>query len=142
MAGMRLVVDVKVISRMRLDIACGLQSCETLSEASPWKQGLGFLHPHPYPYNLFSGSGAAVQKAEQFLKTARLGGGIAGGAFDFISVCPPYLLVDYNELYDLLEVSPLVRCKHIWRPSSQNLLFTFVQSCAIRQCSSQFIVML
>ena len=33
----------------------------------------------------------------------------AGGAFDFISVCPPYLLVDYNELYDLLENSPLVR---------------------------------
>lgn len=50
-----------------------------------------------------------MQKAEQFLKTARLGGGFAGGSFDFISVCPPYLLVDYNELYDLLEASPLVR---------------------------------
>lgn len=52
-----------------------------------------------------------MQKAEQFLKTARLGVGFAGGAFDFISVCPPYLLVDYNELYDLLEASPLVRLR-------------------------------
>lgn len=50
-----------------------------------------------------------VQKAEQFLRTARLTNTFAGGAFDFISVCPPYLLVDYNELFDLLEASPLVR---------------------------------
>ena len=32
----------------------------------------------------------------------------AGGAFDFISVCPPYLLVSYPELFELLDVSPLV----------------------------------
>ena len=50
-----------------------------------------------------------MQKAEQFLRTARLTNTFAGGAFDFISVCPPYLLVDYNELFDLLEASPLVR---------------------------------
>jgi hypothetical protein len=32
----------------------------------------------------------------------------AGGAFDFISVCPPYLLVSYPELFKLLEGSPLL----------------------------------
>ena len=49
------------------------------------------------------------QRAEDFLKAALRVERFAGGAFDFISVCPPYLLVDYNELYDLLENSPLVR---------------------------------
>ena len=51
-----------------------------------------------------------VQRAEDFLRTAARLERFAGGAFDFISVCPPYELVDYNELYDLLEASPLVRC--------------------------------
>lgn len=31
-----------------------------------------------------------------------------GGAFDFVSVCPPYLLVSYPELFDLLTDSPLL----------------------------------
>ena len=30
--------------------------------------------------------------------------GYGGGPFDFISVCPPYLLVSYPELFQLLEV--------------------------------------
>jgi hypothetical protein len=50
-----------------------------------------------------------LQRAEDFLKTAARLDRFGGGAFDFISVCPPYELVDYVELYDLLEVSPLVR---------------------------------
>ena len=50
-----------------------------------------------------------MQRAEDFLKTAARLDRFGGGAFDFISVCPPYELVDYVELYDLLEVSPLVR---------------------------------
>ncbi len=33
---------------------------------------------------------------------------LPSGAFDFVSVCPPYLLVSYEELYDLLDVSPLI----------------------------------
>ena len=34
-----------------------------------------------------------------------------GGAFDFISVCPPYLLVSYPELFDLLTNSPLLHAR-------------------------------
>lgn len=51
-----------------------------------------------------------LQRAEDFLKKAlsSKGGRFAGGAFDFISVCPPYMLVDYEELYALLEGSPLI----------------------------------
>ena len=52
---------------------------------------------------------APAQRAEEFLKAALRSDRFAGGAFDFISVCPPYELVDYVELYDLLEASPLVR---------------------------------
>ena len=34
-------------------------------------------------------------------------------AFDFISVCPPYEKVSYEELYDLLEGSPLIHDESI-----------------------------
>ncbi|KAF5837592.1 hypothetical protein DUNSADRAFT_4162 [Dunaliella salina] len=47
-------------------------------------------------------------KAETFLQKARSVPRFAGGAFDFISVCPPYLLVSYPELFKLLEGSPLL----------------------------------
>jgi len=47
-------------------------------------------------------------RAEDFLKRATAAPRFAGGAFDFISVCPPYLLVSYPELYDLLESSGLL----------------------------------
>lgn len=49
-----------------------------------------------------------LQKAEDFLKRANDLARFAGGAFDFISVCPPYELVSYPELYELLEDSPLL----------------------------------
>lgn len=32
----------------------------------------------------------------------------AGGAFDFISCCPPYIKVSYPELLELLARSPLI----------------------------------
>ncbi len=55
-------------------------------------------------------SKAAVHqmKAETFLEKANATPRFAGGAFDFISMCPPYLLVSYPELFGLLENSPLV----------------------------------
>lgn len=37
----------------------------------------------------------------------------AGGAFDFISVCPPYLMVSYPELFGLLDGSPLLHDRSI-----------------------------
>jgi 16S rRNA G966 N2-methylase RsmD len=52
-------------------------------------------------------------KAEEFLRRAAALPRFAGGAFDFISVCPPYLLVPYPELFDLLEESPLVHAGSI-----------------------------
>lgn len=47
-------------------------------------------------------------RAEDFLKRAAQLPRFAGGAFDFVSVCPPYEAVSYTELYDLLDVSPLL----------------------------------
>lgn len=48
-------------------------------------------------------------KAEDYLKNARNGSRFPGGkAFDFISVCPPYEAVSYDELFELLDGSPLV----------------------------------
>jgi 16S rRNA (guanine(966)-N(2))-methyltransferase RsmD len=47
-------------------------------------------------------------RAEDFLRRAAAAPRVAGGAFDFVSVCPPYLLVSYPELYDLLGSSGLL----------------------------------
>mmetsp|Transcript_67944 Transcript_67944/g.214895 ORF Transcript_67944/g.214895 Transcript_67944/m.214895 type:complete len:348 (-) Transcript_67944:1057-2100(-) len=47
-------------------------------------------------------------KAESFLERAAQVKGFAGGAFDFISVTPPYELVDYGVLMASLASSPLV----------------------------------
>jgi hypothetical protein len=47
-------------------------------------------------------------KAEDFLRRAADLPRFAGGAFDYISVCPPYLLVSYPELFSLLDASPLL----------------------------------
>ena len=45
-----------------------------------------------------------TMKAEEYL---RRNAGKAG-TFDFISVCPPYELVSYEELYELLEASGMI----------------------------------
>jgi len=50
-----------------------------------------------------------ITKAETFLQRAVKTPGFAGGAFDFISVCPPYLLVSYPELFGLLEQGGLAK---------------------------------
>lgn len=52
-------------------------------------------------------------KCEDFLARAKTSPAFAGGAFDFVSVTPPYLLVSYPELYDLLEGSPLLHERSI-----------------------------
>lgn len=55
-----------------------------------------------------------LQRAEDFLKQARsVQQYTQAQAFDFISVCPPYEKVSYEELYDLLEGSPLIHCDSI-----------------------------
>lgn len=54
-----------------------------------------------------------ASRAEDFLRRAIAAPSFAGGAFDFVSVCPPYLLVSYPELYDLLEASSLLHERSI-----------------------------
>jgi 16S rRNA (guanine(966)-N(2))-methyltransferase RsmD len=54
-----------------------------------------------------------TSRAEDFLKRAAAAPRFAGGPFDFISVCPPYLLVSYPELYQLLEASGLMHAGSI-----------------------------
>lgn len=50
-----------------------------------------------------------MQKAEMYLEQARNGLQFAGGKpFHYISVCPPYEKASYEQLYDLLDDSPLV----------------------------------
>ena len=57
---------------------------------------------------------ACLQRAEDFLKQARAAQQYTEAqAFDFISVCPPYEKVSYEELYDLLEGSPLIHSDSI-----------------------------
>eukprot|EP00892_Ulva_mutabilis_P003806 jgi/Ulvmu1/1798/UM119_0016.1 len=45
---------------------------------------------------------------EDFLRRSLEVPSFAGGAFDYISVTPPYMMVSYTELYDLLDKSALV----------------------------------
>ncbi|KAG2498476.1 hypothetical protein HYH03_003729 [Edaphochlamys debaryana] len=54
-----------------------------------------------------------TMKAEDFLRRSIELPRFAGGAFDFISVCPPYLVVSYPELMDLLQRSPLLHERSI-----------------------------
>ncbi|GLI66162.1 hypothetical protein VaNZ11_009922 [Volvox africanus] len=54
-----------------------------------------------------------TMKAEDFLRKSIDLPRFAGGPFDFISVCPPYLVVSYPELMDLLERSPLLHDRSI-----------------------------
>ena len=49
-----------------------------------------------------------TMKAEEFLQKAVDVPRFAGGAFDFISMCPPYLLVSYPQLFELMSKSRLL----------------------------------
>lgn len=76
-------------------------------ELDPWVVS-NVLEPNLELTGLASRAAVHQMKAEDFLARARTTPRFAGGAFDFISVCPPYLLVSYPELFQLLEGSPLV----------------------------------
>jgi 16S rRNA G966 N2-methylase RsmD len=49
-----------------------------------------------------------TSKAEDFLSRAQKAKNFVGGAFDFISITPPYMLVSYPQIFDLLEGSPVI----------------------------------
>ncbi|GAB4824003.1 hypothetical protein N2152v2_011049 [Parachlorella kessleri] len=78
-------------------------------ELSPWVVS-NCLLPNLESCELEDSAVVHTMKAEDFLQKALKlpSGRFAGGAFDFVSVCPPYMLVSYEELYDLLEKSPLL----------------------------------
>jgi 16S rRNA (guanine(966)-N(2))-methyltransferase RsmD len=76
-------------------------------ELSPWVAS-NCLQPNLEKCGVEGESVVHTTRAEDFLKRAATMPRFAGGAFDFISVCPPYEAVSYTELYDLLEESPLV----------------------------------
>ena len=90
----------------------------------------------------------APQKAEDFLRRVATTPRAAGGAFDFVSVCPPYLLVSYEELYDLLDVSPLLhpgsvvlveyprRLEHLIRCRACDSEAQFLHERLVRRCCS------
>ncbi|KAL4425903.1 hypothetical protein ABPG75_009919 [Micractinium tetrahymenae] len=92
-------VGIEALSR-------GVGECHFV-EMSPWVVS-NCLMPNLETCELASAAVVHTGKAEDFLRRAQSLSRFAGGAFDFLSVCPPYELVDYNELYDLLEASPLV----------------------------------
>eukprot|EP01024_Parvocaulis_polyphysoides_P002392 TRINITY_DN107429_c0_g1_i2.p2 TRINITY_DN107429_c0_g1~~TRINITY_DN107429_c0_g1_i2.p2 ORF type:complete len:174 (-),score=17.95 TRINITY_DN107429_c0_g1_i2:395-916(-) len=66
-------------------VACGVEDCS-------------FVHP---------------LRVEEFLKYNIESPGYGGGKFDFVSVCPPYLLVSYPELFDLLSKSNILHDKSL-----------------------------
>ncbi len=47
-------------------------------------------------------------RAEEFLEKTVQFPKYAGGAFDFISLCPPYLLVSYPQLFQLFDQGQLL----------------------------------
>ena len=49
-----------------------------------------------------------ADKVEDFLERAARLGSFLGGAFNYVSVCPPYMTVSYPEIYRLLGKSPLI----------------------------------
>jgi 16S rRNA (guanine(966)-N(2))-methyltransferase RsmD len=54
-----------------------------------------------------------TMRAEDFLAKAVQYPKYAGGAFDFVSLCPPYMLVSYPELFDLFDRSQLLHERSI-----------------------------
>ena len=49
-----------------------------------------------------------MQRVEDWLRRVEQYPQLAGGPFDYISVCPPYETVSYPELFSLLNTSPLL----------------------------------
>ncbi|KAI3438534.1 hypothetical protein D9Q98_000962 [Chlorella vulgaris] len=92
-------VGIEALSR-------GVGQCHFV-EMSPWVVG-NCLMPNLETCDVEGAAVVHTGKAEDFLRRAQQLSRFAGGAFDFMSVCPPYELVDYEEIFDLLHDSPLL----------------------------------
>jgi len=85
--------------------------------AVSWRAGLPSSNPACVVFVRGFLTSLRLQKAESFMERAAGAPTFAGGAFDFISVCPPYLLVSYPQLFRLLEVRNL-RYLHFFQGAS------------------------
>lgn len=77
-------------------------------ELDPWVTK-SCLQPNIAACGVEASANVFTTRAESFMTRAAKTPGFAGGPFDFISVCPPYLLVSYPELFELLEASSLAK---------------------------------
>lgn len=76
-------------------------------ELSPWVVS-NCLRPNLENCSVADGSVVHTSRVEDFLQRAIDTPRFAGGSFDFISVCPPYELVSYPEIFNLLEDGPFI----------------------------------
>lgn len=81
-------------------------------EYDPWviKQ---VLRPNVRTAGFLADAVVHQDRVEDFLQRARNAPSFAGGAFDFVSVTPPYMDVSYPQIYDLLDHSPLLHDRSV-----------------------------
>jgi 16S rRNA (guanine(966)-N(2))-methyltransferase RsmD len=84
----------------------GCDTCHFV-ELDPWVV-TNVLQPNIDNCDFNSESVIHTQKVEAFFDRAEEPGAISGGAFDFISVTPPYEAVTYSSLMTTLATSPIV----------------------------------
>lgn len=77
-------------------------------ELSPWVVS-NCLEPNLEHCEVLNGSIIHTSRVEDFLQRAIDMPRFAGGSFDFISVCPPYEMVSYTEVLQLLLDGPFLK---------------------------------
>lgn len=81
-------------------------------EMDPWVIGK-CLNPNIEAAGLKDQVIVHQSSVEHFLRRSLEVPLFAGGAFDYISVTPPYMMVSYSDLYDLLNQSALVHDRSV-----------------------------
>lgn len=81
-------------------------------EMDPWVVG-SCLNPNLESAGLKERACVHQSSVEDFLRRSLEVPSFAGGPFDYISVTPPYMMVSYTELYDLLDQSALVHDRSV-----------------------------
>jgi 16S rRNA G966 N2-methylase RsmD len=71
------------------------------------------LNPNLRSTGLVNRAAVHCMKVEDFLRRALAVPSFAGGPFDFVSITPPYMLVSYTEIYDLLDNSSLIHPRSV-----------------------------
>eukprot|EP00884_Botryococcus_braunii_P015937 jgi/Botrbrau1/3026/Bobra.0070s0022.1 len=79
----------------------------TFVEADPWVV-THVLRPNITSCGIAAHASIHTGRVEEYLRQAATRPAYSPPPFNFISVCPPYMLVSYQELYSLLKDSPLL----------------------------------